>query len=55
MKVKDLIQELQHFNGDDEVVLFDRSDERELRVDPDAGTFEFEITRGDHEVVFEFD
>jgi hypothetical protein len=59
MTINEMIQDLQRIaaadlrGGDAEVVLFDRSNERELRVDPDADRFDFELLRGDG-VVIEF-
>jgi len=41
-------------DGDPEVILFDRATETELRVDPDADVFDYEILRGDREIVIEF-
>ncbi len=61
MTVRDLIEQLQRFaaqdlkGGDMEVVLFDRFGDREMRIDADNDRFDFEVTRGDGQVVVEFD
>lgn len=60
MKLKDFIQQVQEIaahdlkGGDMEVILFDRTEGRELRVDIDADVADFEIMRGDGEIVIEF-
>jgi hypothetical protein len=61
MTINDFIQQVQHLaaqdlkGGDAELVLWDRTNDRELRVNPDADVFDFELTRGDGELVIEFD
>jgi len=61
MKIRDAIQIMHQLADatdaglDSELILFDRSDEREIRVDLDADKHDFEFTRGDDEVVIEFD
>jgi hypothetical protein len=60
MTVRDAINQLEQFAeqvGDDAgFKLYDRSwvSPREYVVDPDDDKWEFEILRGDHEVVIEF-
>ena len=58
MKLKDAIAQLQQFAdrmGDDaEFALYDRHADAMLSVDPDADRFDFEILRGEGEVVVEF-
>ncbi len=60
MTVRDLIEQLQRFaaqdlkGGDMEVVLFDRLEGVEYDVNADENRFDFELTRGDGQVVVEF-
>ncbi len=54
MKLRDAIQ-LANGDLDFEIVLFDRFGHRELRVDPDADSWGYEMTRGEKEIVLEFD
>jgi hypothetical protein len=60
MKIKELIQELHRFaendlaGGDMELVLFDHSTGREFRVDVDSDVHDFEVLRGEAQVVIEF-
>lgn len=60
MTVRELIQDLERMvaaaDGDDsaEVVLYDRTTDRELRVQPDDDRFDFEVLRGDDGPVIEF-
>jgi len=60
MTINDAIQIMQQLADacdaglDSELVLFDRSDEREIRVDLNADVHDFEFTRGDGEIVIEF-
>lgn len=59
MKLTEVIRQLEEFAAqlgpDAEFVLFNRSADRELLLDPDADTWDFEFTRGDNEAVIEFD
>jgi hypothetical protein len=60
MKVRDAIQQLEQFlerpgREDAELVLFNRTTEETLRVDPDADVWDFDLTDGVHEIVVEFD
>jgi hypothetical protein len=60
MTINDLIHQLQQFaaqdlkGGDATVKLFDRRTDSEFVVNPDDDVFEFEVLRGDGEVVIEF-
>lgn len=58
MKIKDVIADLQRFadrvGEDAEFILYDRSEDRELRTDPEDDDWDFEINCGENEVVVEF-
>lgn len=58
MLLTDAIAQLQRFAeqlpSDARFELFDKDAERTLRADPDTEQWEFEILRGDKEVVIEF-
>ena len=60
MTIRDLIDQLQRFaaedlkGGDMEVVLYDRLEHVEYTVNPDENRFDFELLRGDGEIVIEF-
>jgi hypothetical protein len=59
MRLRDAINQLEQFAqqmGDDaEFGIYDRDNDVRYEVDPDYDVFEFEILRGDNEVVIEFD
>lgn len=59
MTLRELIQDLERaaaVQGDDaEFTLYDRTNEREFHVNPDADVFDFELLHGDRAVVVEFD
>lgn len=60
MMVKDLINELQRMaaqdlkGGDAEVILYDTNSDIEYHADPDSEDWDFEVLRGDGEIVIEF-
>lgn len=60
MKLSEFVQMLEHLAAsmpdcdDPEVGLYDRDREVTLVVDPDGDRFEFEVTRGDAEILIEF-
>jgi hypothetical protein len=58
MKLSDAITQLQQFAAkmgpDAEFALWSRDEDRMFQVDPDTEVWEFEILRGDNEVVIEF-
>ena len=40
---------------DPELVLYDRLGDRTMKLDADADVWDFELTRGQNEIVIEFD
>lgn len=59
MKLSEMIRDMQQLastmDADPEVILFDRFGDREMKLDPDSDTFDFQIMRGDAQIVIEFD
>lgn len=58
MKIKDVIEDLQRFadrvGEDAEFILYDRTEDKELRTDVEDDDWDFEILCGDNQVVIEF-
>lgn len=61
MRLSEFIRDMQHLASsmdvDPEVMLFDTETEKEYRLRPDEGDegrFDFQILRGDAEIVLEF-
>lgn len=60
MKLSEFIAQAQSIASrthvpDPEIVLYDRFGERTLKLDPEADTWDFEMTHGYNEIVLEFD
>ena len=60
MKLSEFIQQAQQMAAqtdipDPELVLYDRFGDRTMKLDADADVWDFELTRGQNEIVIEFD
>ena len=60
MKLSEFIQQAQQMAAqtdipDPALVLYDRLGDRTMKLDADADVWDFELTRGQNEIVIEFD